>query len=180
MVSAHSEFAEKLLIMQFMVLFQEELLGVREKGALLERAAGELCSGICGSHAAVFSASRGGYEIYLCPDGQLSREHLKGWFGPELLEELSLSHKVCGLKEMLEMGLQAGPAVLKDLTAAAAPMGRNGDTAGFILLWREAERPFGKWELARAVAAAAGLGRAIAHLGQKRPSKAEGLKTGAR
>ena len=180
MVAAHGEFAEKLSIMQFTVLFQDALLGVREKGLLLERAAEELCKGLCRAHTAVFVAGRKGFEIYICQDGDIGREHLQNWFGPELAAELSLSHKICSLEEMLEMGLQASPGSLKNLTAVAVPMGRSGEASGFILLWRGAERPFGKWELARAAAAASGLRMAIVHFGHKPTGRAEGLKTGAR
>jgi hypothetical protein len=62
--------------------------------------------------------------------------------------------------------MQASPALLKQISIAAVPLGILGRAVGFVLLWRSADQPLLRDQLETVAAVASGLRSAIlAHRG---------------
>ena len=78
-----------------------------------------------------------------------------------MVREVSLASRVCDVHRLLEMGLAANPAELKQLSLSAVPLGSLGKSTGFILLWRQAEKPFTRGELEAMTSICGGMRTAI-------------------
>ena len=78
-------------------------------------------------------------------------------------------NRICSLDQLLRMGLQGSPAVLKTISLVAIPLGRFGQAVGFVLVYRPAHLPLQAEELSRLAAVSVGLRQAIGSF-QKMPS----------
>jgi GAF domain-containing protein len=150
-VGAHAEFVAKVSSLSTLVQFQEQLLGVADSAAILDKSSGFIKKHLFGTSVAIFLIEPKGFDIHFSePNTSFLPEkgYFENWFTYPLVQEISRCNQVCTLEKLLEMGLQATPASLKHITAAAIPLGRMGKGVGLILLYRPAERPFQTGELA--------------------------------
>ncbi len=164
MVSAHTQFSQKLAVLTFAASFYESLLGCSGLEETLHRTVEQVRAHIPHAGAAVFLLDSGGFDVHLAkPDGQehVEKTHFQAWFNRDIVHQIGQTNRICTLADMLQMGLMAPPSALKTLSAAAVPLGRLGHGIGFILIYCPAERPLQDEDLSRIAAVAAGVRQAI-------------------
>jgi hypothetical protein len=163
-VGAHGEFIEKLSNLTFSLQFHEALLGAADICGILDSATGFLRRNLQNTSAAVFIIESKGFDIHFAGASEhfsIEKSRFEKWFTPQVVHEISHSRQVCTLEQMLGMGLQAPPAAIKHLTAAAVPLGQIGKAMGFVLLYRSVDKPFNQQELSQSAAAMPALRIAI-------------------
>ncbi len=164
MVSAHKEFALKLGRLNFAVSFYEALLAGSDCEEILDIAVQSIRGNINGVSAAVFLLADNGFNVHLADAGisdNIAATEFQDWFTRELVGHISQANRVCSLDQMLRMGLQGPPAIMKTLSAAAVPLGRFGQGLGFIFVYRYAADPLTSEELSRVAAISSGLRDAL-------------------
>jgi hypothetical protein len=163
-VGAHGEFIQKIATLSFVLRFQESLLGISELTSILDTAAGFIRENLDAAGVAIFLVEPKGFDIHFSnstSEFAVEKGNFETWFTSQVVQEISRSSRICTLEQMLQMGLQANPAMLKHITVAAVPLGKMGKGVGFILLYRQAEKPFTGEEFGNICAAAPGLRIAI-------------------
>ena len=164
MVSVHDQFSQKLAQLTFTTSFYEALLGCVGLEESLDCAVNLISNSITQAAAAVFLLEASGFDVHLTRtpvSGQVEKTHFQSWFTRQMVQQIGQSNRICTLDEMLQMGLMAPPSALRTLSAAAVPLGRLGQGAGFILVYRTAECPLLAEELSRVTAVAPGLRETI-------------------
>ena len=163
-IGAHGDFSSQLGNLAFAVGFYESLLGQSDIGGVLATAA-ELIRGVVADcNVAVFLADSGGFELHVVDEEtpiNINSDRLEGYFTSEVADSICRSNRVCSLEDMFEMGLVGNLGELVRICAAVVPLGRCGESEGFILLYRGSENGFSRDELAKVVGITPGLCRAI-------------------
>lgn len=170
MVSAHGQFAQKLSRVTFVTGFYEALLGSGNLEALLDTAALAIQARLGQTNVAIFILEKQGFDIHLVSALQdkpsIDREHFQQWFTTAAVKNVALAGQVCSSERLLTLGMLASPALLKQISVAAVPLGLLGQAVGFVLLWRSADQPLQRENLESIAAVASGLRSAIlAHRG---------------
>ena len=164
MVGAHREFATKLARLTFVASFYESLLQSRDLTELLDTAVWGIREAITEADAAVFLLSENGFDIHIADAGAsdpVEKREFRHWFSRELVNSVSQMNRICSLEQLLRMGLQGPPAILKTISIAAIPLGRLGRGVGFVLVYRPAHVPLQAEELSYVAAVSVGLREAI-------------------
>lgn len=172
MVSAHREFSTKLAALSFAASYYESLLGCTDLDDLLDTAVQGIREAAKETDAAIFLLSENGFDVHIADTGvadPVEKRQFQHWFTRELVRSVSQINRICSLDQLLRMGLQGSPAVLKTISLAAIPLGRFGQAVGFVLVYRPAHLPLQSEELSRLAAVSAGLREAIGSF-QKTPS----------
>ena len=91
----------------------------------------------------------------------MEKQKLENCFSAELVENICKSNEVCTLERMLEMGLEVNPGYLKKISAAAIPLGQNGCSFGFVLIYLSGENKLAAEHLKNIAMITPGLSRAI-------------------
>jgi hypothetical protein len=168
MVSAHEQFAVKLSKMNFVTCFYESLLGCSQLEEVLDVTVDSIRSYVDQSSAAIFLLDEHGFDVHVAAAGvgdSIEKTQFQEWFTRDLVDNISRGNRVCPLSELLQMGLQAPPAVLKTISAAAIPLGKMGQGVGFVLVYRPGHLPLQKEEMSQIAAAGTGLRKAIERFG---------------
>ena len=172
MVSAHREFSTNLVTLKYAVSFYERLLGCADMEALLEMAVQNIHQTIEQTDAAVVLLTDNDFEVHIPETGSVEhveKQQFRLWFTREIVKTVSQMNRVCLLDQLLRMGLQGPPAILKTISLAAIPLGRD---IGLLLVYRPAECPFQVGDLSRLAAVSGGLREAITGLRTAQTSSA--------
>ena len=172
MVSAHREFSTKLATVNFVASYYESLLGCTDLDDLQDTAVRSIRQAVKEADAAVFLLSENGFDVHMADAGvadPVEKREFQHWFTREMVQSISQMNRICSLEQLLRMGLQGAPAILKTISLAAIPLGRFGQSLGFVLIYRPAHRPLQSEELSRLAAVSVGLRNAIGSF-QKVPS----------
>jgi hypothetical protein len=164
MVVAHREFATKLAKLTFVTSFYESLLQRTGLEDLLDAAVWGIRETVREADAAVFLLSENGFDVHMADTGvsdSVEKREFRHWFTRELVNSVSQMNRICSLEQLLRMGLQGPPAILKTISIAAMPLGRFGRGVGFVLVYRPAHLPLQAEELSRLAAISVGLRKAI-------------------
>jgi hypothetical protein len=164
MVSAHREFSTKLAALSFAASYYESLLGCTDLDDLLDTAVQGIREAVKETDAAIFLLSENGFDVHIADTGvadPVEKRQFQHWFTRELVNSVSQMNRICSLEQLLRMGLQGSPAVLKTISLAAIPLGRFGQAVGFVLVYRPAHLPLQTEELSRLAAVSTGLREAI-------------------
>jgi hypothetical protein len=164
MVAAHREFATKLANLTFVTSFYESLLQSTGLENLLDAAVWGIREAVTEADAAVFLLSENGFDVHMADAGvsdPVEKREFQHWFTRELVNSVSQMNRICSLEQLLRMGLQGPPAILKTISIAAIPLGRFGRGVGFVLVYRPAHLPLQAEELSRLAAISVGLRKAI-------------------
>lgn len=163
MVSAHCQFSQKQARMNFAVSFYESLLVCGDRVSLLDSAIRCIEANVTEAGCAVFLLEEGGFSLNTSHtfSAGIENTQLKDWFSQPLVDQISQMNRICTLEQLLRMGLQGPPAILKTISAAAVPLGRFGQGLGFMLLYRHAGYPLTGEELSRIAAVTSGLRQAL-------------------
>ena len=164
MVSAHREFSTMLDTLKYAVSFYEHLLGCTDLEALLEAAVHSIHETIEHADAVVILLSDNDFDIHIPAADSVERvekQQFRQWFTREIVNTVSQMNRVSSLDQLLRMGLQGPPAIIKTISLAAIPLGRD---TGLLLVYRPAEYPLQAGDLSRLAAVSGGLRKAIAGL----------------
>ena len=164
MVSAHRDFSTKLANLTFIASFYESLLQCTDLEDLLDTAVGGIRESVKEADAAVFLLSDNGFDVHIADTGvsdPVEKREFQHWFTRELVNSVSQMNRICSMDQLLRMGLQGPPAILKTISLAAVPLGRFGQGVGFVLVYRPAHLPLQTEELSRLAAISTGLREAI-------------------
>jgi len=169
MIAAHHEFATKLAKLTFVTSFYESLLQSTGLEDLLDAAVRGIREAVTETEAAVFLLSENGFDVHVSDTGSpdpVEKREFQHWFTRELVNSVSQMNRICSLEQLLRMGLQGPPAILKTISIAAIPLGRFGQAVGFVLVYRPAHLPLQAEELSRLAAISIGLREAISSFQQ--------------
>lgn len=164
MVSAHRDFSMKMAQLNFVVSFHESLLRCTEMEELLDTAVKGIRDAVCEADAAVILLSENGFDVHIADHSSsepVEKKQFRHWFTRNMVNTISQMNRICTLDELLRMGLQGPPGMIKTVSLAAIPLGRLGQGVGCILLYRRAEMPLQTEELSRVAAISGGLREAI-------------------
>jgi hypothetical protein len=164
MVSAHREFSTKLETLKCVVSYYERLLRCTDLETLLKAAVKGVRQVVRQADAAVFLLSESGFELHQADSGSVDsveKQQFCHWFTRELVSTISQMNRVCSLDQLLRMGIQGPPAIIKTISLAAIPLGRLGHGTGFILVYRPADLPLQAQDLSHLAAISIGLRDAI-------------------
>ncbi len=163
-VAAQREFIRKLNTISFTAAFYEAILGAGDLNDLLYTAAALVKDEIPESNVTFFLRQPDGFELHMFENNQpisLDEQHIENCFTAELMESICKSNKVCMLEEMFAMGLEGNLADLTRISGATVPLGVNGDSVGFMLIYRPSRNKLTRQTLTGICAATCGLSRAI-------------------
>lgn len=164
MVSAHREFSTKLSTLKFVTSFYESLLQCADLPELFHVAINGIREAVDEIDAAVFLLSEDGFDVHVADAGvsdSVEKRQFRHWFGRELVGRISQMNRVCSMEQLLRMGLQGPPAIMKTISLAAIPLGGFGRGIGFVLVYRPAHLPFQSEDLSRLAAINTGLCQAV-------------------
>ena len=164
MVSAHTDFVDRLNSLNFGVNFYESILGQSNLTTLLNIAAEHIKHSVRNANVAVFLVNCDGFELHMVDEEtpiEITAERLESYFTSEVAKNICRANWVCSLEDMLAMGLVGNPNELSRISAAAVPLRRFGPGVGFILIYRGAEDALSRSELKKVAAITPGLSRAI-------------------
>jgi hypothetical protein len=163
-ITAHSDFLDTVRTLTFAGEFYESLIGVSDLNNLFCSCASMIKKQIPDVNLAFFLSQQGSFQLYAfdCNTNGTDEAHrLEQYFTNELVESITRANHLCNMNELLQMGLQVSPAILKGSSAMTIPITANGPVAGFVLLYKPSGRNFDRRQIKLFCAVRRGLGKAI-------------------
>ena len=163
-VAAQKDFVRKLNTARFTARFYEAILGSTDLGNLLYTAVALIKEDFGEANITFFLRDSESFEIHMFEnDAPISfgKTHIENSFTPEVMDSICKSNKVCTLGDMFAMGLTGNPAWLNRISAMTIPLGLQGSSLGFILVYCSSECKLDRGVLANVNSVAAGLSKAI-------------------
>jgi hypothetical protein len=181
LIAAQRSFIKRLSTISFIANFCESIVGATDLNSLLYTAV-RIIKGETADAGIIFflkhnddpsAGLRASFELHAFESSQpitfekglafdSAREGLEACFGPELMDGICKSNKVCTLDDMFAMGLQGNLVGLNKISAVTIPLGLSGVSLGFMLLYRSSQKKLTTEEIERISAITYGLSRAIA------------------
>lgn len=164
MVTAHSDFSVKLSKLNFVTAFYESLLNCSTLDDVLDVSVSGIRASIEQADAAIILLADNGFDVHVTEQNlsdSIEKTQFRSWFTRELVSSISQMNRICSLEQLLQMGLQGPPAIMKTISIAAIPLGRLGQGLGLVLVYRPADMPLRSEELSRIAAVSGGLRKAI-------------------
>ena len=163
-IASHRDFLNTVKTLTFAIEFHESLIGVRDLDNLFYTCACAIRNQIPDVSLAFFLSEVENFQVYAFDGGipQNDQEHqFEQYFTNELVRAVTKANRTCGLDELLGMGLQISPAVLKDIWAVTIPVTEDGAAAGFMLLSKTSPQSIETSQIELLSAVRRGLSRAI-------------------
>ena len=163
-IAAQRDFINKLNAIGFASHFYESIIGVTDLNSLLYAAVRFIKEQLDDANVTFFLRQADNFELHIFENDKaisIEEQHLENCFGPELMDSICRSNKVCTLDDMFAMGLQGNVVGLKRVSAVTIPLGRLGSSLGFILIHRSSQNKIAADQLSNICAVASGLSRAI-------------------
>lgn len=177
MVAAHGDFSTRLSNLNFAAAFYESLLNCSDLEGVLDAAMDGIRGGVEQADVAIILLTERGFDVHISEQSvgeSIEKTQFQNWFTRELVNSISQMNRVCTLEQLLRMGMQGPPAIMKTVSAAAVPLGRLGQGLGMILVYRPVQMPLRAEELSRVTAVTTGLRKAIlSQSSETRPSCSE-------
>jgi len=164
-VTAQKNFIKKLNTISFTANFYEAIVGTTDLNNLILIAGKFIKNEIPNASVALFLRRADDLELHMFESDQpitLDKQHLENCFTPELVDNICKSNKICTLDDMFAMGLQGNLVKLNKISAVTIPLGKPGQSLGFILIYRSSEKKLTPDELNNIAAITPGLSQAIA------------------
>ncbi len=162
-VAVHRDFIKTFQAISFTTNFYESIVGETELGNLLDTAGQTIKEQIGDANISFFLRWQNSFKLHLFEDTPISLEQqdFVNCFTPELVGNICEANKQCNLNELLEMNLQANPALLKDISALTIPLGQFGSSFGFVLIYYPSRNALAVDSLNRINSIIPGLSRTI-------------------
>jgi hypothetical protein len=164
MINAQRDFIKRLKTIDFRANFYESIMGITDLNSLLSTTADILKKDNLQANIVFFLRQGESLEIYNSDDNHLNfpdEQRIENYFSPELISNICISNKICGVEEMFEMGLQGSLTCLNAITASTIPLDSLGSAQGFMLIYRPSEKKFRKEEIDKIYTVSTGLSLAI-------------------
>jgi hypothetical protein len=164
MIGAQRDFIKRLKTIDFRASFYESIIGTTDLNSLLSSAAAIFKEVSNEANITFFLRQNESFEIFTSEDNQLNspeKQHIEQCFSNELMTNICISNKICGLEDMFAMGLQDNLTYLNTLSAAAIPLGTAGAVQGFVLIYRSSENKLKSEEISKISSVTSGLSQAI-------------------
>lgn len=163
-ITAHGRFIDTVRSLSFANELYESIIGMSNLDNMLYTAAREIKKYMIDMNLVFFLLREGDFDVYAFDDatnqGNEERK-IEQYFNSELVEAVTRANKYCDLDELLKMGLQASPAVLKNLWAVTIPLADVGSSSGCILLYQDVNHRINESQIQMLSAIKCGLSRAI-------------------
>jgi hypothetical protein len=163
-ITAHRGFLDTVATLTFAAEFYESLIGIDGLENLFHTCACMVKKQIPDVNLAFFLGQPEGFQLYAfdCDSGEINETYrLEQHFTAEIIRSVIGANHSCDLNELLRMGLQASPAVLKNISAVTVPIAANGPVAGFILVYKSSAQSFDQRQVRLLCAVRRGLSRAV-------------------
>ncbi len=163
-IAAQKDFIKALKIIGFAADFYGAITGITDLNELLCTSGSFIQKHLHDVHVAFFLKQSDNFELHVFENEKpinLEDKRIENFFSTELVSSIGKSNRICGVDDMLEMGLQCSPTLLEKISMAAMPLSAGGSTIGFVLIYRSSHIPLTIDELKSMVQVTPGLGRAI-------------------
>jgi hypothetical protein len=163
-IKAHSDFIDTVRTLSFAAEFYELLIGIDDLDCLLYTSARLIKRHLPDANLVFFITHSHNHRVYAfdCDTDQTQTHYrIERYFTNELVTALTRLNKPCGMDELLQMGLQVSPAVLKDISAGTMPIAAAGSVSGFILIYQDSAQTLNVERIKFLSPAGRGLSRAI-------------------
>jgi transcriptional regulator with GAF, ATPase, and Fis domain len=179
-ISAHKDFLNAVKTIGFAADFYNAIAGITDLNELLGTAANSIQKHTPDIHVAFFlfapspveelapEGSEGtqadNFELHVFESEQeinLEEKRIENFFTSELVINIAKSNHICTIEDMLGMGLQCSPVLLEKISTAAIPLSTQGQSTGFVLIYRSSRKPFTVEDLKAIAQIAPGLARSI-------------------
>jgi len=164
LIVAQKQFIKELKVIGFAADFYGGIAGLTDTNELLGGASVLIQEQIPGANIAFFLLTEANFEMHIFESDrpiELDDKRIENFFTREVVESIAKSNRLCGIEEMLAMGLEGNPRCLEKVAAAGFPLNSRGSCAGFILLYRASKHPFTPEELKSVEQITPGFSRTI-------------------
>jgi hypothetical protein len=173
-ITAHNDFLDTVRTLTFAGEFYESLIGVNNLDNLFCICACLIKKQIPDVNLAFFLSQPESFQLYAfdysISENETDEAHrLERYFTGELVESITRANRPCEIDDLLQMGLQVSPSVLKGSSAITVPIAGNGPVAGFMFLYRYSSRDFDRRQIKLLCAVRRGLSRAIRTCAAEQP-----------
>ncbi|MFA5424054.1 MAG: hypothetical protein WC374_09390 [Phycisphaerae bacterium] len=137
-IASHSNFLDTVRTLSFAAEFYESIIGVRNLEEMFCTCASVIRKQIGDVNLVFFISRQADFQSYAfdcSTNGTEEINRLEQYFTRELIESVTKTNHPCSPDELLGMGLQVSPAILKNLSVITVPIAANGPIVGFILLY---------------------------------------------
>jgi transcriptional regulator with GAF, ATPase, and Fis domain len=165
LIAAQRDFLKKLKTLTFAANFYESIIGTTDLNNLLQTASGLIKKQVEGANIIFFLRHEESFEQYAFENEQVvnpAKQHFESCFGPELVENICSSKKVCTIEDMFAMGLQGNLIELNKISAVTVPLYSYRSLSGFILIYQTSPKKLTTEEISNIIAVGSGLSTAIA------------------
>ncbi|MDH7598540.1 MAG: hypothetical protein QHH07_02740 [Sedimentisphaerales bacterium] len=162
LIAAQRRFIQDLDCIGFAASLYRSMLGVTDPGRLVDLAAAAITEHISGIAMLFYVRSTGMFKQYAAGTAQ-SDEYLRllESVNTELAEAICRANKVCGLEDLLMLGMQASPALTARTSTVCVPISIDGRCFGVVLVCGPATLRLTAFQMQKLNAVAAGLASAI-------------------
>ena len=143
LIAAQWDFIRSLDSISFAANFYRSIIAITDLSTLLLTAGRLIKERFRDANITFFLRRDNGFQLHMVDNNEPigGEHHLEDCFTQELMDNINKANKLCTLDDMLLMGLQANPALLRRIWATTIPLGQPGQPVGFILIYRSAEHP---------------------------------------
>ncbi|MCK5226397.1 MAG: hypothetical protein KAQ89_06725 [Planctomycetes bacterium] len=163
-ITAQRNFIGKLNTISFKADFCESIVAIAKLDNLLYAAGKFVQNEFEDANVSFFIRKTNSFELHLSQSDQpitMQDQQLENCFTNEVVESICKANKICSIENLFEFGLQANPSALGKISAATIPLGRQGTSIGFMLLYHLGENNFTKEDLNNLSAITPALSKAI-------------------
>ena len=163
-INAHKDFLETVRTLTFTSEFYESLIGHIDLDNLFRTCAFMLQKHIPNANIVFFINEHNRFQSYAfdCNVNETDEAcRLEQYFTSELVEAIINTNRSCNIDELLQMGLQINPAILKNSFVITVPIAANGSLTGLILLYKFSSQPFDQRQIRLLCSVRRGLSRAV-------------------
>jgi transcriptional regulator with GAF, ATPase, and Fis domain len=163
-INAHRDFLDTVRTLTFTSEFYETLIGPLYLDNLFRSCASMIQKYIPDSNIVFFINEQNHFQSYAfdCNVNETDEAcRFEQYFTSEVVESIIRANRLGDIDELLQMGLQINPAILKNSSAITVPITANGSITGFILLYKFSSQSFDQRQIRLLCSVRRGLSRAI-------------------
>ena len=164
LIDAQRDFIERLGSISFVAGFYKTLLGVTDLDQILDISGRHLHDLWPNASLSFFLKQLEGfrqYRIGLDDEFDKHAERLEHSFSDTLAETLCRLGKVCDQDDLIGLGLEANPTLLKSLSLMTLPLISGPRCIGFMLIYRPGQNTFSETDRTQVSRVIQGLAQAI-------------------
>lgn len=164
MLTAQKQIVGQMLSFDFMLDFYESIIGQHNINKLLSAASQKIIENIPESNIAIYLNKDNAFRATHLNENfknNLTLQQLTDIFEISTARSIGRSNMICGIEEMLSMGLNSSLKSFNNYSIFAVPLSGYSRSEGFILIWRERANPINSNEIDRLASVSVPLVKAI-------------------